>query len=225
MVSIYNVSKLFPFDKRLATKYVVREGYAADAAKSACLRNAVVAARAGKTEAARLWQICAQIAETAIDHAACRAKMRDIDRVPLSHHPMGRPLLSSIVNHLLRLHDVQMAAIISCIFKPGRKLPTQKPEKTATTPPSVPLIQKTSPLASPSRRQPGTSASPKKSPSFPSQQRVAPVEASPGPAQQKAKFWFLKPGALPAAVTDGSSAYHTIHVASTANRSASPKNK
>jgi hypothetical protein len=106
VVAVYNVSRLFSFNPRLAKEYALRESWNEGAAKAVCLRNGVVAARAGRLESAKLWGICSQVAETAMTYARQKKGM-DADVIPLSNHPMGRPLLMSVMRHLLSRHDIQ----------------------------------------------------------------------------------------------------------------------
>ena len=185
-IVIYDVSKMFLFDKELAAAYVLRQ----DDAIGVCQDNSSIAARLGKPERAYLWQVCAQIASN--------VKTLKKTEIPWSKHPMGRPMLMSILNHLVSNHDVQMAAMLTCIFRPKQVVPPIRPTY------NIPTLRYNN--SSPNKimnspTSPKTNHTPSNSPKNSSSSRSS-------SAEKKAKFWFLKPGALPN-ISDGSP-YHTF---------------
>ena len=107
-----------------------------------------------------------------------------------------------------------MAAIIACIFKPS-DVPQRK--RAVAPAPRAPSIPNPLPRIETPRAENQTGPRQHRVPQ--SSQAYSPTTTAPArsaaPAQRKSsKFWFLKPGALPATVAEGSP-YHTIHVAST----------
>ena len=99
-----------------------------------------------------------------------------------------------------------MAAIIACIFMPNDVPQRKRPDRHRAPSRPNPLPRIETP-----------------------HQAYSPPMTSVPPQRKTSKFWFLKPGALPATVAEGSSPYHTIHVASTSRNTdgggggASPK--
>ena len=127
----------------------------------------------------------------------------------------------------MRKEEIQVAAIIACIFKPGDVPQRKRAPAVATQAPSrpnaLPRIETPWVENTTGRRHRG----PHSQAYSPTTTTPPPPPRSTGPPQRKtSKFWFLKPGALPATVAEGSSPYHTIHVASTSRNTdgdASPK--
>ena len=110
----------------------------------------------------------------------------------------------------VRTGNFQMAAIIACIFKPSDVPPRKRAVHAPSKPNPLPRIE-TPPVENQTGIQHRLHQPPQSNLTV-----TAPPRPSMIPPQRKAssKFWFLKPGALPATVAEGSP-YHTIHVAST----------
>ena len=124
-----------------------------------------------------------------------------------------------------------MAALIACVFKPNdpavrKESPASSVALAPASPARLPRIEEPSRLenAARQRRPPPPPPQPPRdySHSSPTTQQSARC-CAPQP-RKASKFWFLKPGALPATVAEGSP-YHTIHVASTSRNGngASPR--
>ena len=88
-VTVYNVSKLFPWDRNLASKYTV---WKTDPVK-ACKDNFKFACDSQRLDLAKIWKICSKVAQlkTTSEHFS----------VPWSLHPLGKPLLKSIIDHCI----------------------------------------------------------------------------------------------------------------------------
>ena len=118
-----------------------------------------------------------------------------------------------------------MAAILACIFKasdvPQRKRAAVPVPRAQSRPNPLPRIETPRVENQTGPRQYRVSQSQAYSPTT-----TAPARSAVPPQRKTSKFWFLKPGALPATVAEGSP-YHTIHVASTSRDNdgggASPK--
>jgi hypothetical protein len=108
-----------------------------------------------------------------------------------------------------------MAAILACVFKSGEvgMVKAHAQLVPAAHSKRLPRIETTSPAM-----QRRTTTNTRSATKINCQFSASSTLQKPSTA----KFWFLKPGALPATVADGSP-YHTIHVANTTRSSTSPK--
>lgn len=61
-ITIYNVSKLFPYSVQLGNQYVLL-----DNPEDTCSENSLLAAQAGRPDLERTWRVCARIA-AALNH-------------------------------------------------------------------------------------------------------------------------------------------------------------
>ncbi len=146
----------------------------------------------------------------------------------MHNHVHGKKLLLALISHLMKQGDVQMAAVLICIF-----MPTTAPKPSPTLRPvlrRLPLPTPSPPLeASPKsevnlgkrgrgRRKQAT-ISPKIKISTGSSPSPTAVPTTPPSTEKKQKFWFLGSGGPPPLSSDesncGSSShnpYHTVNL-------------
>ena len=105
-ITVYDVSKLFPYSKVLGHQYVLLNN-----PEETCNENSRLAALAGRPDLEKVWRVCARVAES-----ANRENFGTENHVPWTHHPMGRPMLTSIIDHSVKILDFQTAAMIACAF-------------------------------------------------------------------------------------------------------------
>lgn len=115
-VTIYDVLPLWPFSTELAQRYVVL----GDDVERICRYNANVALAFGFKEIGRAWALAAT--SCAVDNNIRSGQIPAHcanDPHPWCSHPMGRPLLLSLVEHFSKC-DIQTTAMLCCIFSnPG----------------------------------------------------------------------------------------------------------
>jgi hypothetical protein len=105
-IRIYDVSKMFPYSKQLGQQYVLL-----DDPEETCAENARLAGLAGRPDLEKMWRVCARVAES-----ANRENFETENHVPWTHHPMGRPMLTSMIDHFVKILDFQTAAMMTCTF-------------------------------------------------------------------------------------------------------------
>ncbi len=203
-VFIYDVSALQPFDPKSAELFVAEPTNP----EGSCLANAKVAASAGNHNRAKLWRLCAKLAGTLLLKSAPKPYCSDKD------YPLGRPLLTAIFNHLMLERDLQMVTLLTCIFTPllsrigiaekGDERLRQRIESEVTL---KSILSRAVPPPPPPPLPPLPPPPPPRSLSRKKLNKVS----SNASIDRKPKFWFLRPGALPAAEGSTSSPYHTIH--------------
>ncbi|XP_063862216.1 GATOR2 complex protein WDR59-like isoform X2 [Scylla paramamosain] len=104
-VLIYDVKCLMPFSKDLGATYVLDEG---DVVGS-CTYNRDAAAAVGRKDLVQVWSLAAHTASLGPSSA-------QNTEFPWAHHPFGRKLINSILDHYLALCDVQTATMLACVF-------------------------------------------------------------------------------------------------------------
>ena len=107
-VTIYSCQGLMPPGCRdLASSYIL-PGCGAGSGLSRqeiCLRNAAAAAAVDRADLVQVWNM-----------AALSASGCEEDGVPWAQHPMGRSLLSSLLQHYAKLRDVQTVAVLCAVL-------------------------------------------------------------------------------------------------------------
>ena len=98
-VTVYNVSKLFPWNIELAKRYKIWHHNTSEA----CIHNCKIAAKFGRHDLVKIWLICSKIANMKYEQ---------------SSHPMGKQMLKSILEHCIKIGDFQTSASILCCFWP-----------------------------------------------------------------------------------------------------------
>ncbi|XP_034236039.1 GATOR complex protein WDR59 isoform X2 [Thrips palmi] len=105
-VLIYDASPLFLLHRELGEKYVINSH---DIVNS-CQRNAAVAASVNRRDLVQAW--------TTASLVASNPEADPDDGVPWTNHPFGRSLIESMIAHFAHQSDIQMAAMLCCIFSP-----------------------------------------------------------------------------------------------------------
>ena len=114
-VTIYSCSGLLPPGcKLLATSYLLPgsgPGYILSR-QEVCSRNAASAAAAERPDLVQVWSL-----------AALSAGGMEQEGLPWAQHPMGRRLVKDLLQHYLRLRDIQTVAVLSAVFSWRPRLP------------------------------------------------------------------------------------------------------
>ena len=116
-VTVYDISSVLPVSKELAQVYRVdsRDPVAM------CHHNRDAALRLGRPEVGQVWEVCGQVVQAATL----------LDTWSLT--PLGRPLISSLLEHQAQCRDFQTVAMLVCALtaptRPRRKRPEQRPEQ------------------------------------------------------------------------------------------------
>ena len=105
-ITIYDVSKMFPYSQQLGQTYVLLKN-----PEDTCNENSRLAGMAKRQDLEKIWRVCARIAST-----VSKENDDSDNHVPWTCHPMGRPMLTSIISHYIRMLDFQTAAMIACAF-------------------------------------------------------------------------------------------------------------
>ena len=145
--------------------------------EKACLTNFKHCCEVKRYDLAKFWQICAKI-------ASLKPPDQEFD-IPWTHHPMGKRLLKSIIDHCIKDGDFQTSTAILCCFWSSQKMSNRKSRNTSV---------KNSPKHQPYLTVHG------------------PLEPEKKSEKAKNKFWFMKPGALP--TLHANSPYNTIQLPS-----------
>ncbi|XP_065163730.1 GATOR2 complex protein WDR59 [Atheta coriaria] len=99
MVVVYDTSSLFLLNKMLARQYIMDGDVG-----TICKYNANVAAKVGRRDLVQAWTL----AELAASPQQAEEDM--------STNPLGTQLMQSLIEHYASQNDIQMAAMLSCIF-------------------------------------------------------------------------------------------------------------
>ncbi|XP_045471317.1 GATOR complex protein WDR59 isoform X2 [Harmonia axyridis] len=101
VVHIYDSSGLFLVHKQLAEEYIL-EGDVG----TVCKHNAAAAALVGRWDLVQAWALA--------ELTACPDQVRDSEM--WVQHPFNVRLMKSLISHYATLNDVQMAAMLCCIY-------------------------------------------------------------------------------------------------------------
>ncbi|XP_046440628.1 GATOR complex protein WDR59-like isoform X2 [Daphnia pulex] len=123
MVTIYDASGLMPQQLELAERYVFSD---TDTAWM-CNQNAAVAAQFGRKDLTYIWSLGALLATPTLIH---ENNTNDLD-TPWAQNPFGRKLLHAIIDHYVKLRDIQTVAMLCCAF--GYKCDSQETFRRKTT--------------------------------------------------------------------------------------------
>ena len=113
-VTVYNVNKLFPWNRELAAKYSVSKSDPA----SICRTNARLSAEAGRRDLTKMWLLVRKIIQLKMEEEknSNNVEKQEMESVPWCLHPMGKPLLKSILDRCLNIGDFQTSALILCVL-------------------------------------------------------------------------------------------------------------
>lgn len=107
-LALCDVSLLLPIYHKLAENYQIISGDI----PLMCSLNTKAAASVGRSDLVQTWSM---VAHASISNLS---PSDNPDRTPWAHHPFGRNLVTSLFDHYCNIHDVQMLAMLCCIFKP-----------------------------------------------------------------------------------------------------------
>ena len=109
-VTIYSCFTLLPFSKELAGLYRVPASTMARDLEEICSHNARMCQQVDRPDLAHIWSILGLSASgPASDGAGGGA-------TPWAVNPFGREMVENIINHYVRIKDVQTAAVLSAVF-------------------------------------------------------------------------------------------------------------
>ncbi|XP_053211853.1 GATOR complex protein WDR59-like [Panonychus citri] len=109
-ITIYNASELMPCSRSLAEKYIFNY----QSRIEMCKKNAILALEESRKDLHQTWNLATLscdpiLAYTSHDHL-------NID-APWATHPFGRKMIQSLIDYYLKtMGDVQMAAMLCCVF-------------------------------------------------------------------------------------------------------------
>ena len=110
-VTVYDISSMLPVSRALAEHYTMDDSDPV----AMCEQNSAVAVRLGRGEVGQAWALCGQVLQA--------AALQD----GWSLSPLGRPLISSILDHQANSRDFQTVAMLVCaLTKPT--VPRRKEE-------------------------------------------------------------------------------------------------
>ncbi|XP_076269506.1 WD repeat domain 59 isoform X2 [Rhynchophorus ferrugineus] len=119
IVHIYDGSNLFLINRQLAEEYIL-EGDVA----TICKHNAAAAAVVGRGDLVQAWTLTELV-----------LAQKQIDKDGLwASHPCGDYLIESLIQHYALQSDLQMAAMLCCIYRKGQQISLQESQKSAQSP-------------------------------------------------------------------------------------------
>lgn len=107
-LALCDVSLLLPIHHNLAESYKIIP----DDIPLMCSLNTKAAAAIGRSDLVQTWSMVAHACVSNLSPSS------DPDQTPWAYHPFGRNLIMSLFEHYCNIHDVQMLAMLCCIFKP-----------------------------------------------------------------------------------------------------------
>ncbi|CAH1725138.1 GATOR complex protein WDR59 [Aphis gossypii] len=127
IVSIYDVSSLFPINKDLASKYELDISNVF----STCLKNAWITNGFKRKDLVQTWTLAAYACNT-----KCNVKKKvtsSIDQInSWRNHPFTIHLIDSLISHYANHSDFQTAALLCCVFNPNPALKNIEQDRTPT---------------------------------------------------------------------------------------------
>lgn len=102
-MTIYNTSALFFLNRILGERYKLNGD-----ASSVCRYNAAVAQIVGRGDLVQAWRLAELVARS--------RNLVSEDDLPWSLHPFGKQLVQSLIQHYADKCDIQMAAMLCCVF-------------------------------------------------------------------------------------------------------------
>ncbi|KAI9550538.1 hypothetical protein GHT06_005241 [Daphnia sinensis] len=123
VVTIYDASGLMPLQLELAERYVFSD---TDTVWM-CNQNAAIAAQFGRKDLAYIWSLSALLATPTLVN---ENRTQDLE-TPWAQSPFGRKLLHAIIDHYVKLRDIQTVAMLCCAF--GYKCESQDVFRRKTT--------------------------------------------------------------------------------------------
>nr|CAH7717717.1 unnamed protein product [Callosobruchus chinensis] len=100
VVHIYDAVGLFFMNRQLAEEYILDGDLG-----TVCKHNGAAAAVVGRSDLVQAWTLAELV-----------AGQPDDKEIAMSRHPFGSKLMESLINHYASQYDIQMAAMLCCIF-------------------------------------------------------------------------------------------------------------
>ncbi|XP_049822756.1 GATOR complex protein WDR59 isoform X2 [Aethina tumida] len=113
-VHVYDAGRLFFVNQQLAEEYILDGDVG-----TICRHNAASAAAVGRCDLVQAWTLAELVA----------GPQQADEEMTWSQHPFGNQLMRSLISHYATQSDVQMAAMLSCIF--GKENDTVTSRKTS----------------------------------------------------------------------------------------------
>ncbi|CAH1183281.1 unnamed protein product [Phaedon cochleariae] len=101
VVHIYDAQALFFFNRQLAEEYILDGDVG-----TICKHNAAAAAVVGRRDLVQAWTLAELVAGT----------QQADEGISWANHPFGNKLMESLISHYASQYDLQMAAMLCCIF-------------------------------------------------------------------------------------------------------------
>ncbi|CAH0557006.1 unnamed protein product [Brassicogethes aeneus] len=114
LVLVYDALRLFFVDRQLAEEYILDGDVG-----TVCKHNAAAAASVGRCDLVQAWTLAELVA----------GPQQAEEEMTWAAHPFGSKLMQSLISHYASQSDVQMAAMLSCIF--GKENDTSCSKKTS----------------------------------------------------------------------------------------------
>ncbi|KAG5893206.1 hypothetical protein JTB14_025610 [Gonioctena quinquepunctata] len=122
-VHIYDALGLFYVNRQLAEEYILDGDVS-----TICKHNAAAAAVVGRWDLVQAWTLAESMA----------GPQQADEEMSWSNHPFGNKLMQSLISHYASQHDIQMAAMLCCIFGKDQEESSRKPSlKSLLSPGSV----------------------------------------------------------------------------------------
>ncbi|XP_074030929.1 WD repeat domain 59 isoform X2 [Leptinotarsa decemlineata] len=111
VVHIYDALGLFFVNRQLAEEYILDGDVG-----TICKHNAAAAALVGRYDLVQAWTLAESVADP----------QQADEEMSWSNHPFGNQLMQSLISHYASQHDIQMAAMLCCIFGKDQEVSTRK---------------------------------------------------------------------------------------------------
>ncbi|KAK2600724.1 hypothetical protein N8I77_010236 [Diaporthe amygdali] len=135
IVSLYDMRDMLPSKKQFAEEYIIFGDGA-----HVCEHNARVAEKYGYYDLVNIWRYSALLLRTQEPRANETELLRG--RVKWGHHPLAQDFVQDLFNYFEQTGDVQMLAMLSCIFGESSAEDSVAYAESRLTQPETPLPMK-----------------------------------------------------------------------------------
>lgn len=127
IISIYDVSCLFPINKDLASKYELDTTNVF----TTCLRNAWTTNGFKRKDLVQTWTLAAYACNT--NNNVKRKTISTVDQINnWKNHPFTMDMIDSLISHYASHSDFQTAALLCCVFDPNPAIKHIEQDRTPT---------------------------------------------------------------------------------------------